>query len=84
MKKDQSGEAFRVTRGFAKRLEAARVAAGFDTMQEFAGRIGVSPARYRRWEAAETEPPLHLLVKIKHEVGKSLDFLICGSDHNDA
>lgn len=41
---------------FARRLEAARIAAGYDTMRDFAEALGIAEARYRRWEAAETEP----------------------------
>lgn len=63
---------------FANRLEAARVAAGFDTMRDFAEALGISEARYRRWEAAETEPDIMHLQKIARITRVSLDVLISG------
>jgi transcriptional regulator with XRE-family HTH domain len=63
---------------FARRLSAAREAAGYPTMREFADALGVSEARYRRWEAAETEPDLFYLQKIARMTGASLDTLISG------
>lgn len=64
---------------FARRLEAARVAAGYPSMREFARALGIEEARYRRWEAAETEPDLENLKKIAHATGASLDALISGA-----
>lgn len=71
---------------FATRLEAARIASGFETMREFAESLGVSEARYRRWEAAETEPDIFHLQKIARVTGVSLDVLITGHrmTHNAA
>lgn len=63
---------------FARRLEAARIAAGYATMRDFADALGVQEARYRRWEAAETEPDLWHLVRIAKLSGASLDALIAG------
>ena len=63
---------------FALRLEAARVAAGYPSMREFARKLGIEEARYRRWEAAETEPDLENLRKIASVTGASLDSLIRG------
>ncbi len=63
---------------FAVRLHAARVAAGYATMREFALAIGVEEARYRRWEAAETEPDILHLQKIARITGASLDSLLLG------
>lgn len=63
---------------FATRLEAARVASGYETMREFAEALGISEARYRRWEAAETEPDLLHLQRIARLTGVSLDVLISG------
>jgi transcriptional regulator with XRE-family HTH domain len=64
---------------FARRLEAARVAAGYETMRDFSEALGIEQARYRRWEAAETEPDLHHLQKIANLTGVSLDTLISGA-----
>jgi transcriptional regulator with XRE-family HTH domain len=69
---------------FARRLEAARVAAGYDTMRDFAEMLGIQEARYRRWEAAETEPDLEHLQKISRATGVSLDTLISGERRNAA
>ena len=63
---------------FARRLEAARIAAGYETMRDFSEALGIEQARYRRWEAAETEPDLHHLQKISNLTGVSLDTLISG------
>jgi len=64
---------------FAARLEASRIASGFETMRDFAEALGISEARYRRWEAAETEPDLMHLQKIARLTGVSLDVLITGN-----
>lgn len=69
----------RVKIEFARRLQAARIAAGYDTMRDFATALGVSEHRYRRWEAAETEPSIYWLMRISHETGTSLDVLISGA-----
>lgn len=69
---------------FAVRLEAARIAAGFDTMREFSEALGISEARYRRWEAAETEPDLLHLQRISKITGVSLDTLISGQRKDNA
>lgn len=47
-------------------------------MREFAEALGVQEARYRRWEAAETEPDLFHLQRIAKLTGISLDILISG------
>lgn len=63
---------------FARRLEAARFAAGYETMREFSKQLGVAEATYRRWEAAETEPNIYHLMRISALTGVSLDTLISG------
>jgi ribosome-binding protein aMBF1 (putative translation factor) len=69
---------------FARRLEAARMTAGYETMRDFAAALGVEEGRYRRWEAAETEPDLLHLQKIARLTHISLDVLITGTHHKDA
>lgn len=66
---------------FARRLTAARVSAGYETMRDFAAALGSEEARYRRWEAAETEPDLAHLQKISRLTHVSLDVLITGTHH---
>jgi len=63
---------------FARRLEAARISAGYETMRDFAAALGVQEARYRRWEAAETEPDIFHLMRIAALTKVSLDVLIAG------
>ena len=48
-------------------------------MRDFSEALGIEQARYRRWEAAETEPDLHHLQKIANLTGVSLDTLISGA-----
>ena len=69
---------------FARRLAAAREAAGYSTMRDFSAALGVAEARYRRWEAAETEPDLLHLVKIATLSGISLDVLVMGERRQPA
>ena len=45
-------------------------------MRDFSEALGIEQARYRRWEAAETEPDLFYLIKISRLTGVSLDTLI--------
>jgi transcriptional regulator with XRE-family HTH domain len=70
---------FPLRQQFARRLQSARIAAGYATMRDFAEVLGVAEARYRRWEAAETEPDLFHLQKIAKITGASLDALISGA-----
>ena len=64
---------------FARRLEAARIAAGYDTKRSFANALGIEEARYTRYERAETEPDIPTLVGIKKLTGVSLDVLLSGT-----
>lgn len=48
-------------------------------MREFSQALGIEQAKYRRWEAAETEPDLHHLQKISALTGVSLDTLVSGA-----
>lgn len=49
---------------FAKRLKAFRVPRGFATARSFANALGIDENRYTRYERAEVEPDLSLLIKI--------------------
>lgn len=42
---------------FAERLKAARIAAGYETQQEFATALGVPIERYKKWESGRTPMP---------------------------
>jgi hypothetical protein len=42
---------------FAERLKAARIAAGYQTQQEFALALGVPLERYKKWETGRTPMP---------------------------
>jgi transcriptional regulator with XRE-family HTH domain len=66
-------------RRFAKRLRAARIAAGYETMADFADRLGMEADRYRRYEAAQREPDLATLAQIAAATGASLDALVAGT-----
>lgn len=63
---------------FSKRLQAARIAAGYEDHKKFAKAIGVASPTYGRWERAETEPNILFLGRIAEATGKSLDWLLTG------
>jgi len=42
---------------FAERLKAARIAAGYETQQEFATALNVPLERYKKWESGRTPMP---------------------------
>lgn len=63
---------------FARRLQAARIAAGYETMRDFSSALGIEEARYRRWEAAETEPDIMFLERISRITRANLNVLIAG------
>lgn len=42
---------------FAVRLRAARIAAGYETMKEFAEALGIQEERYKKWESGRTPIP---------------------------
>ncbi len=49
---------------FAKRLKALRIPRGFSTARSFANALDIDENRYTRYERAEVEPDLSLLVKM--------------------
>ncbi len=51
-------------RAFAKRLRALRVPRGFRTARSFAEKLGIDENRYTRYERAEVEPDIALLIRI--------------------
>lgn len=76
----RSQAAILIRDGFAKRLAAARIMAGFETQEDAAKALGIESERYRRWERAETEPGLDKLVNISKIFQVSLDLLMLGTD----
>ena len=58
-----------LVQAFAKRLEAHRVAGGYELAKEFADKIGVNPGAYGRWERAETEPGIEMIILICTTLG---------------
>ena len=53
-----------------------RKSAGFESARAFAKRLGIDENRYKRYERAEVEPNLDLLVKISRELSVSIDTLV--------
>lgn len=53
-----------ILREFARRLRAARIAAGYTSAQLFAFALGVEPHTYRAWERGEHEPDLTTLQRL--------------------
>ncbi len=49
---------------FAKNLKAARIRAGFMMVRMFAAKLDIDETRYTRYERAEAEPELTMLVRI--------------------
>jgi transcriptional regulator with XRE-family HTH domain len=54
---------------FAKRLKELRVPRGFKTARKLAQTLGIDENRYTRYERAEVEPDLGLLMKICEVLG---------------
>jgi transcriptional regulator with XRE-family HTH domain len=67
------------TKAFARRLQACRLAAGYDSAEQFAKMLKIEPHRYRAYERGDREPPFELVVEMSRAVGKSIDFLILGT-----
>ena len=63
-------------RGIGRRIRQVR---GFDlTQTEFASRIGVAQSYLSALERGQKEPGAAVLLAIKHEFGKSVDWLLTG------
>jgi hypothetical protein len=61
---------------FARRLEAARTLAGYESKAAGARALGMEAATYERWERAETAPDIYWLGRISHVFKIPLDSLI--------
>ena len=62
---------------FARRLRAMRVPRGFKTARGFAEQLGIHENRYTRYERAEVEPDLGLLMKICSVLSVTPNDLLC-------
>ena len=62
---------------FAKRLRAIRGPRGFKTARSFAERLDIHENRYTRYERAEVEPDLPLLMQMCDALGVTPNDLLC-------
>jgi transcriptional regulator with XRE-family HTH domain len=61
-----------------KRIRELR---GFYTHQkDFAAILGVTQSQLSKYERGISEPPLAVLVRLKEEFGRSLDWLVSGEE----
>lgn len=68
-----------LVQAFAKRLEAHRVAGGYEHAKDFAEKIGVKSGAYGRWERAETEPGIEMISLICTTLGITPNELLWGA-----
>jgi transcriptional regulator with XRE-family HTH domain len=62
---------------FAHRLRAIRIPRGFKTARSFAKALGIDENRYTRYERAEVEPDLQLLLRICELLKATPNDLLC-------
>jgi len=62
---------------FAQRLRAIRIPRGYKTARSFANALDIDENRYTRYERAEVEPDLQLLMKICGLLGATPNDLLC-------
>jgi len=62
-------------RAFARRLRELRVPRGFRTARSFAEKLGIDENRYTRYERAEVEPDIALLIQICRTLAITPDVL---------
>lgn len=62
---------------FSRRLKAIRVPKGYRTARAFARALDIDENRYTRYERAEVEPSLDLLLKICELLGATPNDLLC-------
>lgn len=61
---------------FNKRLRASRMERGY-TQQKMADMLGVVLSTYQKYEQAEREPSLSMLVRLADVLNVSADYLLC-------
>ena len=75
---------------FAARLRALRQTYGVQigqpllSREEFAAMLNLEGETYRRYERAETEPPLRVLARLRQVTGASLNALVAGEINGSA
>jgi transcriptional regulator with XRE-family HTH domain len=62
---------------FAQRLRAIRIPRGFKTARSFARALGIDENRYTRYERAEVEPDLQLLLRMCELLRATPNDLLC-------
>lgn len=62
---------------FAQRLRAIRIPRGYKTARSFAQALGIDENRYTRYERAEVEPDLQLLLRICELLKATPNDLLC-------
>ena len=65
---------------FAQRLRAIRTPRGFKTARSFAEVLGIDENRYTRYERAEVEPDLQLMMKICDLLDATPNDLLCDTN----
>ena len=68
---------------FADRLREARVAAGM-TQEQLGFALGITKSSVSAWENNRETPSFRMLPKLRQQLGRSLDELICGVAPADA
>ena len=61
---------------FGLQLQHARQRAGFKSAEQFAHKLGMEPAAYRKYERGEASPTLETIVLICQELGCTPNFLL--------
>lgn len=72
----------KLLKGFAERLKAARMSSHFETATEFAVRLDIAPATYRKYERGGACPTIETLEKISVITNQTLDWLLLGRKSN--
>ena len=62
-----------------KRLAAARLSAGFETAEDFADKLGITPAAYRKNERDGALPKYETLLEIARLLECDLHWLLTGT-----
>lgn len=70
--------------GFAQRLCLLRKTIGYENAADFAKALGVRPGTYGRWERAETEPSINMILRICQRLAVTPTFLLLGHNQEAA